>query len=243
MEALQDGRRPRVEFPVAAEAVNAFVGDLGLGRKSPGVTRERFLRDVAEVHAQHLRNRAVEGVVDDIGMKPDGTESLRAAVAGQGRDAHLGHDLEQALFECVTVILRGGGDVDGLVARLHLSLGDKPVQRGKRNVGIDRRRAVTEQTGELVDIAAFRRFADEARPGALVDADEVMMDRAGGEEHRNRRMLRVDLPIAQNNERSAFVDGLLRLGADAVEVLLQAVRPFADGEAARHGRGMERSVL
>ncbi len=62
----------------------------------------------------------------------------------------------------------------------------------------------------------------------LSDADEMVVDRAGREQHRDRRVAGIDVPIAQDNNRGAFVHGLLGLGANAVDVLLQRIGPFAD---------------
>jgi len=47
----------------------------------------------------------------------------------------------------------------------------------------------------------------------------MMMHGAGGQKHRNGRMLRIDVPIAQDNDGRARIDGLFGFGANAVEML------------------------
>ncbi len=243
VEALQRGRRPGVDLAVATEAVDALVEDLRLRAEGARVAGQRLLRDFLEAEAHDLRDSAGEGEGDDVGVQADGAEDLRAAVAGERGDAHLGHDLEQALFQRGAIVLRDRRGLERLFAGLHLAAGNEAVERGERGVRIDRGGAVAEQAGELVDVAALGGLANQAGMRALVDPHEVMMHRAGGQEHRDGRMLGVDVPIAENDQRRALVDGLLSLGADAVEMGLETLRPFGDRETAAHRGGMEGTIL
>jgi len=169
-------------------------------------------------------------------MKADGLKSLSTGVTRQCGDAHFGHDLKQTFLQCRTIIF---GDDDG-IGDLQFIAGKQVVERGESGVGIDRRGAITEQAGEVMDIAAFGRFTNKAGLGALFHPDEMMVDGADGQEHRDGRMLRVDLPIAQDKDGGAFFDGLFGLGANAVEMLFESVGAFADGEPALDGAATER---
>ena len=51
--------------------------------------------------------------LDEVGAEADGLEQLRAVVAGQQRDAHLGEDLEQALLGRDAVVPEGLLEVGG----------------------------------------------------------------------------------------------------------------------------------
>ncbi len=239
VEALEHRGRPGMEFSVAAEAEVTVVGQLAFGREGAGVARQRFLGDVGETEALDLRIRAGEGIGDHVGVNADGLEHLCAAVAGQRGDAHLGHDLEQALFERVAVVLtRRGG-----IGDLEFTLGEEILQRRDGDVGIDRRGTVAEQTGELMHIAALGGFADDAGLGAQIGAGEVMVHGADREHHGDGRVSGIDVPIAQDDDRSTFLDGLFGLGANAVERGLEAFGAVGDGEAAGDRGGMEGTVL
>ncbi len=244
VEALDERRSVGVKFAVAAVTVKALVGQLGALRESAAVAGERLLRDVAEAEALDLGGRAGEGVIDDLGIEPDGMESLRTAVARERGDAHLGHDLEQAFFHGGPIILRGGGrlgDLEGV--DLQLAAREQILDGGEGGVRIDRGGAVGEQAGQLVDFAALGRFTDEARLGAALHADEVMMHRADGQQHGHRSVRGIDLPVAQDEDGSTRVDGVLGLPANAVEMLFQAIRSLGDGKTAREGGGTERPVF
>src|SRR5688572_2949080 len=61
------------------------------------VTREDFLRDHIETDTTDARRGAREVVIDDILTQADRFEYLRTAITLHRRDAHLGHDLYNAL--------------------------------------------------------------------------------------------------------------------------------------------------
>ena len=59
-----------------------------------------------QADAFDARGGAGEVLVDQRLVQADGLEDLRAAVALQGRDAHLRDDLQQALVDGLLVVLR-----------------------------------------------------------------------------------------------------------------------------------------
>ena len=61
------------------------------------VAADGFARDLVQPNAFDQRRRAGEILLDEIGLQPDGVEDLRAAIGLIGRDAHLGHHLQEAL--------------------------------------------------------------------------------------------------------------------------------------------------
>ena len=73
---------------------------------------------------------AREVFVDDVLAQADGFEHLRAVIALHGGDAHLGHDLHDALDRGLREILAGQLVLD---ARQHL-VADHAVQRFEREV-------------------------------------------------------------------------------------------------------------
>ena len=69
------------------------------------VPAPHLLGDDVDADAADARRRAREVLVDEGALEADGFEHLRAAVALQRRDAHLGHHLEDALVERLDVVL------------------------------------------------------------------------------------------------------------------------------------------
>ena len=115
-------------------------------------------------------------------VQPDGFEDLRAAIALLRRDAHLRHHLQQA-FD-------GGLDVRlvELVERVGLrdiALVAQRVERGERQVRIDRAGAVAGQQGEVLHFARLARLDDQSAAGARFFAKQMMMHAAGGQQRGN----------------------------------------------------------
>jgi hypothetical protein len=69
------------------------------------VAHLRLARDHVEADALDARRRPGEVALDDVVRDADRLEDLRAAVALQRRDPHLGHDLEDALVDGLAVVL------------------------------------------------------------------------------------------------------------------------------------------
>src|SRR6476659_3520408 len=139
---------------------------------------------------------------DERSIEPDRFEDLRAAVALERRDAHLGHRLEDALVERVDVVQHG------LMMRNagQLAAADHVVERLEGQVRVDDSGAIAEEQRAVMYFPGVAGLDDEAasRPGAL--ADEMMMDRRGGEQARDRRARAVGAAIGQNQNRVARLD-------------------------------------
>ena len=62
-------------------------------------------RDLAQADTLDLRVRAGEILLHEGRLQSDGVEDLRTAVGLVGRDAHLGHHLQEALVDRLDVAL------------------------------------------------------------------------------------------------------------------------------------------
>ena len=104
--------------------------------------------------------------------KTDGIEDLRATIGLIGRDAHLRHDLKQALVDRLDVALHRLGAVDllGEVVRCGR-------QRLEGEIRVDRLCPVTRETGEVMHLARFARLDDEPHRGAQALANEMVVHR------------------------------------------------------------------
>ncbi len=215
--------RPRMVL--AAGAVGVFAADIERGlvdllvAERVGVAARGFFGDLGEADAFDAGVGAGEILRDEIGLQPDGVENLRAAIGLVGRDAHLGHHLQQALADRLDVAL------DDLViveragqAVLH---GDDGLER---QVGIDRLGAVAGQARKVVHLARLAGFDDETDRRPQTGADQVVMHGGAGEQRGNRNPVRARHAVGQDDDVDAFAHGCFRTRAEFVEHLLEAGR-------------------
>ncbi len=168
-------------------------------------------------------------------VQADRLEDLRAAIALQGRDPHLGHDLEDALVGGLEVVV---GDLARLDAP-QLSGRDQLAERLEREVGVHRAGAVADEQREVHDLARLPRLDDEAATGAGALADEVVVDRGGREQARDRRVVLVDSPVGEDEDRRAVLDRGRGLPAEDREGLVQARGAVAHPVEHRNGDGAQ----
>ena len=136
---------------------------------------------------------------DEIGLEADRVENLRAAIGLIGRDAHLGHDLEDALADRLDVALDDLVLVDFFrQVVLHRD------QRLEGEIGIDRFGAVAGEAGEVMHLARLAGFDHEADRGAQALADQVMMHGGGGEQRRDRDAVGAGQAVGQDDDVEAL---------------------------------------
>ncbi len=116
-----------------------------------------------------------------LGVQAEDVEQVCAAVAVHDRDAHLRHDLGQAGVERLEHLLLG-------VYRLGAGRCERDGGL-KRKPRADRSRAVADQHGRMVDVAAVAGFDDQASAGAQTGRDQCLVDGAGGHRHGNRKQV------------------------------------------------------
>ncbi len=106
---LGDGLR-RPEVILAAQAEGQLAADIegiavdGGVAESLAVTAHRFLGDLGQTDTFDLGRGAGEVPVDELSGQADGVEDLGAAIGLEGRDAHLGHHLEDALVDGLHIV-------------------------------------------------------------------------------------------------------------------------------------------
>jgi hypothetical protein len=208
----------------AAEA--AIVAGQGLGRQR------------REVEAADPAGRAGEGPRDHLGAQAQGLEDLRAAVALHRRDAHLRHDLQEAVVAGVQVAGDRRLDRAGDVAARH-QVGDAV----EGQVRVDRGGAVADQDRQVVDLAGLAGLDQEAGLHAGAGPDQVLLDRAQGQERRHRGPSGVDPAVGQDEDVAAVVDRRRGLGAQPVEGGGQPGGPVGDREQGRQPSGLEGALV
>ncbi len=141
---------------------------------------------------------------------PTASKTCAPGVGGDRGDPHLGHDLQDALAERLDVVADGlvGGDAGERAG------GDEVLDRLECKVRVHRRRAEAEQHGDVVDLAAVARLDDERDLGARLLPDQMMVDRGGQQERRDRRELGGGVAVGQDEDPGAVLDRLGYVAAD-----------------------------
>ena len=133
----------------------------GASPKASAWRRSVSCGDLGQARALDRGRGAEEELVDERARQADGVEDLRAAIGLVGRDAHLRHDLEQALVDRLDEALDRPRAADRLGQVLGIA-----VERLEGEIGIDRLGAVAGEAGEVMDLARLAGFDDEADRGA-----------------------------------------------------------------------------
>ena len=199
-------------------------GALAVARVGLRVTRRDLSRDDVETDAAETRRRRGEVLVDDLLAEAERLEHLGAAVGGDGRDAHLRHDLEQALAERLDEVL------DGLLGRrvTERTLVGELLDGLHREVRVDERRTVADEQRDVVDLAHVAGLDDEPDLQTRLLTDEVVVHRRRQQQRRDRRELGVRVTIGQDDEAVTVGDRLVDLGEDALQACLERARTTVD---------------
>ena len=197
-------RVPGVEFAAVDIAIQAAVLDRHL--LIPGPARQRLLISLQFVEASALdaADRAGEATLDDLIGQTDQLEKLRPTVAGNGRDAHFRKNLEQALADAAAV---GTTQLQRFIARIvDLATGGHCLQGLVDQVGVDRGGAEADQAGDLVRIARGAGLDDQVAVGPLAGLDQVMVDRAGGQQGMDRQLAALKVAVRKQQQVAALGD-------------------------------------
>ena len=154
-----------------------------------------FARDLFKADALDGGRRAREILLHEALAEADGVEDLRAAIGLIGGDAHLGHDLQQALVHRLDEALHRLVFID--------LLGEFLGHAGKGlegEIGIDGFRAIARQTGEVMDFARLAGLHHEAHGGAQTLADEVVMHGRRREDRGDRHAVGADHAVGEDDD-------------------------------------------
>ncbi len=169
--------------------------------------------------------------------EPDGLEDLRPRVGGDGRDAHLGHHLEDALRGGLHVVVEGlplREAVDDAVAH---HLGD----RVEGEVGIDGARPVADEERQVVYLAGLARLHEEGDARSLPLPHEVVVHCGGEQQGGDGGELGTGVPVGQHDDVGAEGDRLRDAQAHLLDGRLEARPAGVDGPEAVDRYGGEAS--
>ena len=211
-------RRPQVGFavlPVLVLAARGQEGSPSVGRPGPP---DRFLSDLGQPDAADPGDGPGEKFVEERPVQPHGLEGLGGAVAAQRGNAQFRHDFEQSLLHGVDVVARRR---DGIHA-------DGPGAGERRHglkgkIGVDRRRAVTQQQCEMHHLAYLAGLDDDPGLGPQVVLDQRPVDRGAGQQARDRRLTRGQFPVREDQDALAARGRLHGAGGQSFESLTQGM--------------------
>ncbi len=161
--------------------------------------------EVAEPCALNAVDGAFKAQRHHLVVQAHGFEQLRAAIAGDGRNAHLRDDLVQTLVDALAVrlgercIVLGGGEL-ALLAHV--------VQRGIGQVGVNHAGAIADEAGELVRVARGGGFNGQIAVAAQALGYQPAVQGAGGEQGMNGQFALFNPAVRQHqNDHAALAHG------------------------------------
>src|SRR5690606_35096324 len=116
------------------------------------VTADRLLADLRDARAADSGCGTREVLVDELLIETQRFEDLRPAIALQGRDAHLGEDLQQPPTDPVDVV------IDRLLAPdlSEVAASFQCRDRLVREIWVNGLRTISDEQGEVSDLAGLR---------------------------------------------------------------------------------------
>ncbi len=175
--------------------------------RQPGAFGEiqQILLEVIKARAADTADHALEAQVYHIIVQSDRFKQFGAAVRGNGRNAHFGHNLVQPLVDAVTVVLHHGTVVfgDGL------GINQTP-QRFVGQVRIDGRCAKAEQYRKVMRIAGASGFYDDVGVAAQALFHQTRLHRAHRHRRGHRQAILTDIAIREDQQHGAVAHHLFR---------------------------------
>ena len=229
-------RGPHVFLAADAEGVLAAGIEHGrqhrVGRESLVVQADRLFGDLEDADALDVGRRTGEVLLDELLLQADGLEDLRPGVGHVGRNAHLGHDLAQALADRLDEVL------GVLLCLPGITLGQS-LDGFEGQVGVYRFGAVAAEQGEVMHLTGRAGLDDEAGAGAQALLDQVLVDRRRRQQRRDRDMLGIDLAVGNDQDIGARAYRVFGIRSQRSQTRLDSVLAPGNGVADIEFEGAE----
>ena len=144
-------------------------------------------------------------------------ENLRSAIGTDGADAHLRHHLVKPFADSLDIIL-----LRRFIVHLHLASPHEVIEHGKRHVRIDGAGTIAQEQCRVHHLAYLATLHHQCCFHAFLNADEVVVHRAHGEQGGDDGMVFIGSSVAENDVVHSVVNALLRLAAQVCQRLLQS---------------------
>ena len=247
-QSAHGSRVPHVARPALAPVEVPGIGQRAsvaarLAREAQFMAPLDLFGQHAETDPAHAALRVGEAAVDHLRSQPDRLEDLRPLVGLQGRDAHLGHHLEDALADALAV----GGDhvVVGadVVEVVHAPGAPDVPQRLEGEIGVDGVRPVADEQAVVVHFACLPGFHDQGDARTLVGANQMVVNAAEGEQGTDGKTVGADRAVGEHEHADSFLHGPAGFPLDARKGVDQAPFPGAAREGGLQGPTTPAAVL
>ena len=174
--------------------------------------------------ARNLVRHAGEEVVDERTRQTNRLEIIAATIAGDDRNAHFGHDLQQALVDGRAVIFDRLRQAKIPKQAAAVAVGNDSFGQ----IGVHRCCADADKYGEIMRVQAFRGSHIDGRVTAQAIADQVRMHSSSSEDHRDTNAVSADIFVGQKEFGFAHTHGCNGFFADAGDGGAQTFLPCGD---------------
>ncbi len=208
-------------------------------RERLGVPDCRLAGDHVHADAADARCCPGEVAVNNRLMQADRLKLLRPAVAFNGRNAHFGHNFDNALDNCLAVVLFG-------VIRRNVAqqvLPNGVINRFQSKIRINRGDAVADQKRKVMHFARLTGLQDQANARPRLLPYQMVMQSCCRQQSRDRGHFRVDVPVRQHQDVFAFGNGLIRRRIQRVHCRYQAFRTIGGTKHNRQRDGLKAGPL
>ena len=180
LQRLYIARLPRMRLGTVrlTESHPTVVGQFRCNRRrGRQPAKAQLTVELRKPDSRERRRRVQKATVHHARMQPQDVEQVSPAVAVHDRDSHLRHHLREPGVEGFQHLLLG---------LLRLRSAKRP-RRLKREPGANRTRAIADQHGRVVNVAAIPRLYGESRQGPQPGRHQRLVHRARRHRHRNRQ--------------------------------------------------------
>ena len=202
--------------PLGQTQRGQLIGSRALKDSERGVVALVLLAlNVLDTHTAHTAHRAGEVRVDELWRKAHSLEDLRRMVALHRRDAHLGHDGDDARRRGLVVV------GNALLGRhVQVAACRQIADARMRVVRIDAARGVAHQCRKVVRGHGVAALHHDVGKGTHAGADQVIVHAARGKQRRHGHLARSGA-IAQHHNVHAVADRSLNVLGKLLERSLQ----------------------
>ncbi len=173
-------------------------------------------RDLRKADAADTAHGVGEVFLDDVLPDTDDLKNLRGLVGLDGRDTHLGGDLDDPVqHRFVVVVDRRMGVL------VEEAFSDTLFDALVREIRVDCAGTVAEKRREVVDTSGLGTLEDDGDSGPFLRADEVLFHRGDSQQRRDGHMVLVDAAVRQDDDVRALFIGFVALYVKVVDRLFE----------------------
>ena len=181
------------------------------------VKRNGIAGNLLQAHTTDGAHLGTEVAAQQILAQSDALKDLGTAVATDGTDTHLTHNLLQTLVHGLDVVLLGGG-----VLLLNLVVLHQIVEYRKCHVWAQGAGSVTQQQGCVHYLANLTALNNQSCLHTLTYANQVVVNSTNGQQRWDGGMGIVQVAVAQDNVVHTLIYTGFGLVAQVVQSLAQA---------------------